>query len=180
MSTLYLSFYNIYIVDGRGRIITVTCILIILFGLSGHIIVTVLIQPINDVYLDITGALENISVIKSQVMVGFNMEGTLGSDPFTAADTLLSSFIAPASSGKTYKLLNAYSQVRNGHLAYIFEYIISKEVNGELVLNQHSVSVIMNRETELYTFTAIAPEYKWVNTERRGLIEAAESFRLVD
>jgi hypothetical protein len=42
---------------------------------------------------------ENLSVIRSSVLPGFSLRGTLGS-PNEAADRLLSSVIAPAASGK--------------------------------------------------------------------------------
>lgn len=119
-------------------------------------------------------------MVKSSVLPGFSLSGTLGEDPSIAADTLLSSFIAPSSSGKTYKLLNAYADVRNNRPAYSFEYIITKEVDGQLVLNQHSVSVIMNRDTDLYTFTAVAPHIKWESGEQSKLLEAATSFTLTN
>lgn len=45
--------------------------------------------------------LENVSVVKSQVMEGFSLRGTLGG-PREAAEKLLSTFIAPPDSGTCY------------------------------------------------------------------------------
>lgn len=99
---------------------------------------------------------ENVSVIKSKVLPGFTLEGTLGT-PTEAAERLLSTVIAPPQSGKSYELIGARSDTRKGGLAYTLEYIVRK---GE-TLNQHSVSVVMYLNQDLYTLTAMVPEGKW-------------------
>jgi hypothetical protein len=54
-------------------------------------------------------------------------------------------------------LIGARSDTRKGGLAYTLEYIVRK---GE-TLNQHSVSVVMYLNQDLYTLTAMVPEGKW-------------------
>lgn len=126
---------------------------------------------------------ENLSVIKSNVMPGFSLKGTLG-EPKEAAERLLQNVIAAPGSGKTYQLINAYAENREGSPAYIFEYTIKKE--GTLNSNnipiggffQHSISVVMSRGTELFTFTGVAPESKW--PEQKQTIDIiAKSFKIV-
>lgn len=116
---------------------------------------------------------ENVSIIKTTLQDGFNgLESLLG-DPNSAAEKLLGSVIAPAASGKTYKLIDARSTTKSMNLAYVFEYIVRK---GE-ALNQHSVSVIIARGKTLYTLTAVCPDAKW-NSQRDVIYNIAESFNL--
>jgi len=114
---------------------------------------------------------ENLSVVKSQVMPGFNIQRVLGT-PAEAAEQLLSTVIAPPASGKTYQLLGAREEVRNRQVYYTFEYTVQKGA-----FFQHTVSVVTSRGTELYTFTATVPEGRW---EEQGgaLLAAAESFAI--
>ena len=114
---------------------------------------------------------ENLSVVKSSVMPGFSLE-MLGT-PQTAAERLLTEVIAPKASGKTYELLNSYSDVRSGLDAYTFEYTVKKDP----YFHQHAISVIVARGTELYTYTATAPEVEWA-TVQKDLVESAKSFEL--
>eukprot|EP01041_Mallomonas_annulata_P013231 gene13231-27995_t len=114
---------------------------------------------------------ENLSVIKSQVMPGFSLQGTLG-EPRDAAIFLLSNIIAPESSGKTYEIINTFENIRNGNPSYTFEYTIRKGEN----FYQHSISVIMSRGTELYTMTVVSPENKW-STVSNTIKEVANSFQ---
>lgn len=117
---------------------------------------------------------DNVSVIKSSVMEGFSLKGTLGA-PREAAERLLANVIAAPGSGKTATLLDAYADVRDGQPAYVFEYTIQKGDN----FYQHSVSVIMSRDNTLYTLTAVSPESKWAAQEET-VKKIAQSFRLKD
>ena len=88
-----------------------------------------------------------MSVIKSKVLPGFSMRGTLG-EPQEAAEFLLKNSIAPPASGKTFELIGA-TQEGPGE-TYIFEYTVKKEDSaGNIVFNQHSVSVIVSKGTDL-------------------------------
>lgn len=116
---------------------------------------------------------ENVSVIKSRLMPGFVMRDVLG-EPREAADKLLRTVIAPPSSGKTYDLINAGEETRNGFLTYTFEYTVR---NDEKNFFQHAISVIVARGTELYTLTATAPEKGW-NVEGSKIRAIADSFKL--
>jgi len=127
---------------------------------------------------------ENISLIKSKVMPGFTLRGTLGT-PSDAAEKLLSTVIAPPTSGKRYTLLSAYEDQRNGKPAYVFEYTIQKDTEGGADNRKippdffiHTISVIMTKNgDDLYTLTAIAPESVWV--ERGPIVKKmADSFEL--
>jgi len=60
---------------------------------------------------------ENLSVIRSSVMIGFSLHGTLG-EPAEAAERLLSSAIAPPGSGK---LANSAVIVTN--YFYLFDHL---------------------------------------------------------
>lgn len=126
---------------------------------------------------------ENLSVIKSSVMPGFSLKGTLG-EPKEAAERLLQNVIAAPGSGKTYQLIDAYAETRAGSPAYVFEYTIKKEgtVNSKNIqvggFFQHSISVVMSRGTELFTLTGVAPESKWL--EQKETIDIiAKSFKIV-
>ncbi len=118
----------------------------------------------------------NVSVIKSKVLPGFSMRGTLG-EPQEAAEFLLKNSIAPPSSGKTYSLLSAKSEGPTGE-RYLFEYSVKKlDSNGNAVFNQHSISVIANRGLDLYTCTVVAPEQDWASRSDQANI-VAESFQV--
>jgi len=120
-----------------------------------------------------TNGKENVSVIKSQVMPGFSIREVLGS-PKEAAEYLLSNKIAPAASGKQYNLLDAREEIKDGRLYYIFEYTLEDDARN---IHQHTVSVITNRGTELYTLTATAPIGVWDQDPSR-LMQIAASFQL--
>jgi hypothetical protein len=64
--------------------------------------------------------------------------------------------IAPPSSGKIYEVLSSSEEERNGLVSYSFEYTV-KKAN----YYQHCVSVIINKDTDLYTLTSMAPVKKW-------------------
>jgi hypothetical protein len=114
---------------------------------------------------------ENLSVIKSSVMPGFNIQTVLGT-PKEAAELLLSTVIAPPASGKSYTLLSAREEARRGQVYYTFEYTVQKES-----FFQHTVSVVTARGTELFTFTATVPEVQWGETGEK-LLSSAESFAI--
>jgi len=120
-----------------------------------------------------TNGKENVSVIKSQVMPGFSIREVLGS-PREAAEYLLSNKIATAASGKQYNLLDAREEMKDGRLYYVFEYTLEDDARN---VHQHTVSVITNRGTELYTLTATAPMGVWDQDPSR-LIQIAASFQL--
>jgi hypothetical protein len=111
--------------------------------------------------------LENVSLVKSKVMRGFTLRGTLGK-PEEVAKKLLSTVIAGPKSGKKYCLLNAYEESRQGEPAYIFEYTIEKDESMEnnrlsKEFHQHSIAVIMCRGDDLFTLTAVSPEKTWAD-----------------
>lgn len=114
----------------------------------------------------------NLSVIKSNIMPGFSLRGTLGA-PEKAASILLSTVIAPPGSGKETNLISATEDVRNGIPVYVFEYTVKK---GNTFF-QHAISVIIAKREELVTFTAVAPEAKWGEFSQM-LTKSASSFRL--
>ena len=127
--------------------------------------------------------LNNLSVIKSKILPGFSMKGTLGS-PQEAAEFLLKNSIAPPQSGKTWKLVTANEDYKGGSAEprYIFEYVVQKldpkdPGSGRLVFNQHSISSVVYKNNYLYTLTVVAPEQDW---EERGsdASEIANSFTL--
>ena len=119
-----------------------------------------------------TGKL-NLSVIKNKVLPGFSLDKTLGT-PQVAAEFLLNTAIAPESSGKTAALLNAYEDRREGLPAYVFEYTIQKGPS----FYQHAVSVIMYRDNELFTLTAVAPENMWEKEYKEIFSTVSKSFML--
>ena len=146
-------------------------------------------------------------MVKSKVMPGFTLQGTLG-PPTQAAETLLSTVrssihplihskynppthpptylpyptqkaIAPPGSGKNATLLAASAEDRGvGGTVYQFEYIVRKE-GGRVPFALHSLSVIAARPAEdtLFTLTVLAPESRWKEREVE-LRQVAESFRL--
>ena len=125
---------------------------------------------------------ENVSVIKSSVQPGFTLKNTLG-EPKEAAERLLQNVIAAPGSGKSYVLIDAFAESREGVPTYTFEYTIQKEgaVSSEGIKKggfyQHSISVVMSRGTELFTLTGVAPESKW--PEQQKTIETvAKSFKI--
>ena len=139
-------------------------------------------------------------------MIGFSLHGTLG-EPAEAAERLLSSAIAPPGSGKlansavivtkyfylfdhlcltlfsrTYRLLSASEDLRDGIPMYTFEYTIdsnpspspSSTLRG---IHQHTISVVASRGTELYTLTVTAPTFLW-ESEQTVLNTVTNSFAL--
>ena len=118
-------------------------------------------------------SLENLSVVISRLMPGFTLKGTL-SEPKEAAERLLSTTIAPESSGKIFRLLDAHEEMRNGVSAYVFEYTVQK---GESFF-QHAVSVVTYRNDLLYTFTAVAPQRLWLD-KQTVIFKVANSFQLL-
>lgn len=109
---------------------------------------------------------ENVSLIKSRVMPGFELEKTLGA-PRQAAERLLSTVVAAPNSGKAYQLIDAYADTRDGRPAYVFEYTVRKDekVDNPKIRQDffvHSVSVIMGEDEDLYTLTAVVPEESWL------------------
>lgn len=106
---------------------------------------------------------ENLSLIRSQVLPGFSLIGTLGT--LQDAAPKLVELVAPASSGKTIKLLSAYStgtDISNTPQCYIVEYRVARGEN----FNQHCISAITFQQSSnsLYTFTAMAPESTWTTS----------------
>jgi hypothetical protein len=111
---------------------------------------------------------ENLSVVKNSVMPGFSLKGTLGA-PREAAQKLLDEAIAPPGSEKIATLIDAYEVDKNGTPVYIFEFTVKK---GE-GLNQHSVTAIASRGTELYTLTFVSPQDRWELNENIAKTVAA-------
>jgi hypothetical protein len=74
------------------------------------------------------------------------------------------------------------SDRRGGLPAYTFEYNVRREPSEPPTgpsLNQHSLSVVVSRGTELFTFTATAPEDSWnAKGKKKTLEECAKSFKL--
>jgi hypothetical protein len=108
---------------------------------------------------------ENVSVLKSKVVPGFTLHGTLG-EPAQAAERLVLGSIAGPSSGKEAVILNAAEDHRPGGPAYVFEYTVKKAADGPSRLPttffQHNIAVIMSKGgTELFTMTVTAPEKVW-------------------
>ncbi|KAM3568615.1 hypothetical protein VYU27_009265 [Nannochloropsis oceanica] len=124
---------------------------------------------------------ENLSLVKSTVMPGFTLEGTLGA-PAAAAELLLSTAIAPPGSGKVARLVDAREERRGQGVfdgkVYVFEYVVGRE-GGREGGGLHSLSVIAARpeENKLFTLTVLAPERRWTEREKE-LREVAQSFRL--
>jgi len=116
---------------------------------------------------------ENVSVIKSSLMPGFSLKGTLG-NPKDAAVKLLSTSIAPEGSGKEWTLLDAFEEERNGRLVYQFEYLIK---TPRFFL--HNIGVITTDTGEdLYTLIVLTPQEKW-EQKRNQLMTVAQSFQLL-
>ncbi len=72
-----------------------------------------------------------MSVVRSALLPGFSLRGTLGA-PAAAAATLLATVIAPEGSGRRAALLAAGEAVRgpraaaDGGLVYTLEYVLTK------------------------------------------------------
>lgn len=118
-------------------------------------------------------------MVKSSVMPGFTLQGTLGA-PRQAAETLLATAIAPPGSGKNATLIGARAETREpGGLVYEFEYVVRRD-EGPRRFALHSLSVIAARPEEdtLFTLTVLAPESRWWEREKE-LRQVAGSFRLI-
>ncbi|CAM9888083.1 unnamed protein product [Discosporangium mesarthrocarpum] len=117
---------------------------------------------------------ENVSVVKSQLLGGFSLSGTMGT-PKEAAERLLSKFIAPPGSGKEWELLDAYGEERGqGGLVYQFEY----RVQGP-GFQVHNFGVVAARGETLFTLTVLAPEELWGDSRKaEKLRRIARSFKL--
>jgi len=119
----------------------------------------------------------NLSVIKSSVMPGFTLGGTLGT-PTDAATKLLATVIAPPGSGKQATLVKASEDKTKNQ--YIFEYTVTKDSNTGASSDffMHSISVIAYRGTELYTLTTVCPDSDWTEDEQTAANTIAKSFEL--
>lgn len=115
---------------------------------------------------------ENVSVIKSSVLPGFTLKGTLG-NPKDAAEKLLSMFIAPENSGKEWTLLDAFQENRNGYEVYQFEYLIKSST-----FFLHNIGVIATKTGEdLFTLIVLTPQTDW-EKKQKALKKVATSFQL--
>ena len=121
-------------------------------------------------------------------MDGFSIKRTLG-EPLEAAEKLLSSTIGKTGSGKIVEIISAEEEIRNGQLAYSFNYLVKKNFNDPSPITQkipddfkqRSTSVIMERGgNKLYTFTLISPDVKWQNDMkfRQLFDDIGKSFQL--
>jgi len=121
--------------------------------------------------VSIKGKFENVSVIKSSVLPGFSLRGTLGA-PKEAAEALLKSMFARegAVDEVTYDILEAREEIRGGLPAYVFEYTVRKPDRF-----QHTICVIISRGNELFTMSAMAPQSEWA-TEKEKIETITNSF----
>ena len=117
------------------------------------------------------GRLENVSVIKSKLLPGFTLQGTLGT-PTEAAEKILKSAAPPP---KEATLISAQQETRKGQLYYVYEYLVKKPDTN---FNQHILSIITSRDSNLYTFTVQAPNNEWEN-EKETIIKIANSFEII-
>ena len=117
------------------------------------------------------GRLENVSVIKSKLLPGFTLQGTLGT-PTEAAEKLLKS---AAPTPKEATLISAQQETRKGQLYYVYEYLVKKPDTN---FNQHILSIITSRDSNLYTFTVQAPNNEW-ESEKETIIKIANSFEII-
>ncbi|CAM9761315.1 unnamed protein product [Ectocarpus sp. 12 AP-2014] len=121
--------------------------------------------------------IENVSVVKSELMPGFSLKRTLG-DPKEAAEKILSTVIAPPDSGREWELLDAFEDNREpGGLVYQFEY----RIQGQRIRKpMRNVGVVAARGSTLFTVTVLAPEESWGGKGGRGekFRQMANSFRL--
>ena len=134
-----------------------------------------LLQGLPDsAWVSSTVPIENFSVIKSSVQEGFGLRKTLGPPPDALA--FLSSSLAPAGSDKTITAISAAESTdAQGHLRYVFEYVVNKP---SWRTGRHTVSIVMFTEpTTLFTATVVAPEDQWaaLGDQARRI---ADSFQL--
>eukprot|EP00884_Botryococcus_braunii_P011734 jgi/Botrbrau1/20561/Bobra.145_2s0108.1 len=114
----------------------------------------------------------NVSVVVAPILPGFKLE-SLGS-PGEAAQRFLDTIVAPEGSGRQARLLSATERRDEaGMLYYTQEFTVKAPT-----FFRHNISVYAARGTLLYTLNAQAPQEQWREYER-GLIRAAESFRLI-
>lgn len=123
---------------------------------------------------------ENVSVVKSRVLPGFSLAGTLG-QPQEAAQKILDTIIAPPGSGKIATLVRvsergAANTVSN---AYEIEYTLQLPgfKQGDTLGRRHVISVITARGNTLFTFTATATEEQW-QRDSESLLLSAKSFQI--
>ncbi|CAM9137694.1 unnamed protein product [Scytosiphon promiscuus] len=118
---------------------------------------------------------ENVSLVKSELMAGFSLRRTLGA-PQEAAEKLLSTVIAPPDSGREWELLEAFEDNREpGGLVYQFEY----RVQGQGIRKpMRNVGVVAARGSTLFTVTVLAPEESWAGGRGEKFRQMAKSFRL--
>ncbi|CAM9092701.1 unnamed protein product [Pylaiella littoralis] len=119
--------------------------------------------------------IENVSVVKSELMPGFSLKKTLG-EPKEAAEKLLSTVIAPPDSGREWELLDAFEDGREpGGSVYQFEY----RVQGQGIRKpMRNVGVVAARGSTLFTVTVLAPEESWRGDRGEQFRQMAKSFRL--
>ena len=90
---------------------------------------------------------------------------------------------------RTYRLLSASEDLRDGIPVYIFEYTVDSNPppssspspppssSKSREIHQHTISVVASRGTELYTLTVTAPIFLW-DSEQSVLRTVTNSFSL--
>jgi hypothetical protein len=139
------------------------------------------------------GRLENMSVIKSKVLPGFSLRGTMGS-PLEAAQVILKSMFNAApklnsdlrgaegteegadGSGTEVRIIDAREEMRGKLPAYVFEYTLQKP---QLGLFQHTVCVIIARDNDLFTLSTMTPQGDW-ESDKDKIMTIANSFIVED
>lgn len=71
--------------------------------------------------------MENVSLVKSELMPGFSLRKTLG-EPKEAAEKLLSTVIAPPDSGKCLKHMEIFFRIAARQCTYFFFFFFSSLV----------------------------------------------------
>jgi hypothetical protein len=121
----------------------------------------------------------NVSVIVSTGLTGFSLQGTLGTSPTRAAETLLSVSLAPPGSGRVATLVDAVEDKNRG--VYQFEYTVDRGERGPPLRNISVIGAGQNGDT-LVTLTVVAPLKDWTRDEAYAakLRKVASSFHLTN
>ena len=124
---------------------------------------------------DVSSADTNVSVIVSDVLPGFSMQGTLGT-PTEAANYLLSRMIMNKKNTNS-TLLDAQQPV--GRDEYVIEYVVTRP-SGDQLQTVSVIGFVAQRNT-IVTMTVVAPRTAWASNSSSSskLRKIVSSFQLL-
>ena len=112
------------------------------------------------VFHDLIEISENVSVVISNVPEQQTLV-ELGT-PTEVGYKLGKVALAPADSGRSAELVNAFEQESNGKIHYILEYLVKLPNGGE----RHNIASVAVSRGRLFTLNASVPQRRWPKVQQ--------------